>query len=140
MKTSWNDKQLKELIDPNNHKITFNGIEWDWMHNINGSWERHSIYQYKDSNKHYSNLYFWLNNWSKELKERNKKTLINMKKNTRLEKKAIKLRENNTNTFTKVRTIKELLPNSTIDTVATILNVNISTVKRHLLKLKNPAK
>tara|TARA_R110000772_G_scaffold268686_3_gene397522 strand:- start:6366 stop:6785 length:420 start_codon:yes stop_codon:yes gene_type:complete len=136
MKTSWNNEQLQKLINPNNHRIKFNGVEFDWDHKINGVWETHSIYKYKDSNKHYSNLYFWLNAWSNELQSRNKITVRNMKKQTRIEKKAIKIKDSNLNTEGKIKTIKELLPSSTIDTIATILNVSIITVKRHLLKLK----
>ncbi len=126
--TSWSNKQLEELVNMDNHKIVQDTAgEWRWMHNINGKWEMHSIKIFDDSNTPYSWLYFWIDLWDAELKERKQskfrskqRKLRAISRNTRMTNKA------------KAIEIKNIFPEYTIQEIANTLSVSLSTAKRYL--------
>ena len=69
--TSWNDLQLDKLSNISNHKVVPDiAGEFNWMHNINGKWELHSIKVFEEENVAYSWMYFWLDKYNKELTDR----------------------------------------------------------------------
>ncbi|QBA63664.1 hypothetical protein [Muriicola soli] len=128
--TSWSDKELEALCDPNNHKIRFDGYDYWWYHKINGKWELHSIKEYENYQKPYSYLEYWRNLWERELISRRR---IAMKKKLSLEKKiwdicAVLEYE----TYQKVLEIHKLDPTLTNKEIAAMLSVSQQLVGRYL--------
>jgi hypothetical protein len=126
--TSWTDDQLEQLANISNHKMVEDaGGEYRWMHNINGKWEVHSIKVFEDINTPYSWLYFWVDKWDEELKNRREKAFRS--KNRKL--RAIK-RNSRLDNKTKVLRLRTLMPEYTQQDIANALSISLSTVKRYL--------
>ena len=126
--TSWSDKQLEELVNMDNHKIVQDTAgEWRWMHNISGKWEMHSIKVFDDSNLPYSWLYFWVDLWNSELKERRAKDFRSRNRKLRALKKNSRVSNKE-----KVLRIRTLMPEYTTADIANLLSVTRQTVSRYL--------
>ena len=141
IKTSWSNEQLDKLIDPTNHKITYDGYEYRWYHKINGNkWESHFIKGYKDYNTLYSFLYFWIPLWSKELNERKKEVyrigIKEVKKELQITKTYVGISErDDLTTKEKIEMMNNLNEITNCDEVATILKVSSTLVRNHLRNL-----
>ena len=129
-KTSWSNKELEKLCNPENHKIVYDGFDYRWFHRINGKWEIHSIYYFKDYDKPYSLLRYNLAVWSKELTTR------------RIEKaRKVKRRQNRIERISKERTfdntkkameIHSIMPELTNEEIGNILGVSKQMIGRYL--------
>ena len=140
-KTSWTDEHLDKLCIPSNHKITYDGYEYWWMHKINGKkWELHYIEGQEEPTKLLRYLKYSLMRWSKEAEYR--KSQYAKKSITRLLEE-LKITE----TYVEISNRKDLsiqekidLMNtkyriSYIDEVANILKVSPVYVRNYLKKL-----
>ncbi|WP_019669917.1 winged helix-turn-helix domain-containing protein [Eudoraea adriatica] len=128
--TSWSNKELEQLIDPNNHKIKFDGFDYVWYHKINGKWEIHSIEIYDNYEKPYSYLRFWLYEWNKELTSRRR---TEMRKKLSIEKKVWRICEVlEYDTYKRVLEIHKLDPTLTHKEIADMLNVSKQLVGRYI--------
>ena len=136
--TSWSDKDLESLCVPENHKITFDGFQYQWYHKIHGNkWDLHYINGFADWKKPYSWLQATLYNWSKELTARRIKSSTSyfneMKQTLALTKQVIEIGNNKKlKTKVKIRLIRELMPKETVQYVADILKISRQAVHRHL--------
>ena len=136
--TSWSDKDLELLCIPENHKITFDGFQYQWYHKIHGNkWDLHYINGFDDWKKPYSWLQAALYNWSKELTTRRIKSSASyfneMKQTLALTKQVIEIGNNKKlKTKVKIRLIRELMPKETVQYVADILKISRQAVHRHL--------
>ena len=136
--TSWPDKDLESLCSPENHKITFDGFEYWWLHKIHGNkWELHYIKGFDNWKKPYSWLNEWLYRWSQELIIRKIKAssvyLIKMKESLESTKQVIEISNNKRlKTKEKIKMIQELLPEESIIFIANVLNVSRQAIHRHL--------
>lgn len=129
--TSWTDDQLKQLRELSNHKVVADiSGEYNWMHNINGKWEVHSVKVFKYQNTAYSWLYFWIDKWGKELDNR----LSSKLKQDRSKLKSIKRSKFMTNKE-KIKSIRTLMTNYTIQEIANELSLSASTVKRSIRQM-----
>jgi hypothetical protein len=136
--TSWSNKDLESLCIPENHKITFDGFQYQWYHKIHGNkWELHYINGFDDWKKPYSWLQATLYNRSKELTIRRIKSSTSyfneMKQTLALTKQVIEIGNNKKlKTKVKIRLIRELMPKETVQYVADILKISRQAVHRHL--------
>ena len=129
--TSWTDDQLKQLRQLSNHKVVADvSGEYNWMHNITGKWEVHSVKVFEDQNTAYSWLYFWIDKWGKELDDRFSSKL----KQDRRKLKSIKRSKRMTNKE-KIQSIRTLMTNYTLQDIANELSVSASTVKRSIRQM-----
>tara|TARA_R110002124_G_C8746785_1_gene497899 strand:- start:335 stop:730 length:396 start_codon:yes stop_codon:yes gene_type:complete len=129
--TSWTDDQLKQLRQLSNHKVVSDiSGEYNWMHNITGKWEVHSVKVFEDQNTAYSWLYFWIDKWGKELDDRFSSKL----KQDRRKLKSIKRSKRMTNKE-KIQSIRTLMTNYTMQEIANELSVSASTVKRSIRQM-----
>ena len=136
--TSWSDKDLESLCIPENHKITFDGFQYQWYHKIHGNkWDLHYINGFDDWKKPYSWLQATLYNWSKELTSRRIKSSASyfneMKQTLALTKQVIEVGDNKKlKTKVKIRLIRELMPQQTVQYIADVLKISRQAVHRHL--------
>ena len=136
--TSWSDKDLELLCIPENHKITFDGFQYQWYHKIHGNkWDLHYINGFEDWKKPYGWLQAALYNWSKELSTRRIKssaTYFNeMKRTLALTKEVIEIGNNKKlKSKVKIKMIKELMPQQTVQYIADVLKISRQAVHRHL--------
>jgi len=136
--TSWSDQDLESLCFPENHKITFDGYEYWWYHKLHGNkWDLHYINGFEDWKKPYSWLQSWLYRWSKELTDRKVKSassyFYQMKQNLERTKEVMSISNNKKlKTKVKIRLIRELMPQETIQYVADVLKISRQAVHRHL--------
>lgn len=137
-KTSWSNKDLALLCIPENHKITFDGFQYQWYHKIHGNkWEIHFIEGFDSWKKPYGWLHYSLHKWSKELATRqidsSESYFEDMRKTLLLTKEAIKISKNKKlKSKAKIKLIKELMPQETVQYIADILNMSRQAVHRHL--------
>lgn len=138
--TNWNDDELYKLCDANNHRIKYTGFDYVWEHNINGKWELHSIYRYKNWKKHYRNLKFWLNQWSRELSDRrvnkSKDCLDSIKNHLKSMEDVIEIANSNMKTSAKIKEILNIMPNETVTFISNVLNVSRQSIHKHLKNKK----
>lgn len=136
--TSWSDKDLEALCIPENHKITFDGFEYWWLHKIHGNkWELHYIGGFDNWRKPYSWLNEWLYKWSQELTDRKIKAssiyFNKMKESLESTKQVMEISNNKRlKTKDKIKMIQELLPEESITFIANVLNISRQAVHRHL--------
>jgi|TARA_R110001592_G_scaffold359505_2_gene666259 hypothetical protein len=136
--TSWSDQDLESLCLPENHKITFDGYEYWWYHKIHGNkWDLHYINGFKDWKKPYSWLQATLYKWSRELTDRKVKSassyFYQMKQNLERTKEVMSISNNKKlKTKVKIRLIRELMPQETVQYVADVLKISRQAVHRHL--------
>jgi hypothetical protein len=136
--TSWSNKDLEALCVPENHKITFDGFEYWWLHKIHGNkWELHYVEGFNDWKKPYSWLKEWLYKWSKELSTRKIESssmyLNKMKESLESTKQVIEISNNKRlKTKDKIKMIQELLPEESITFIANVLNISRQAIHRHL--------
>jgi len=136
--TSWSDKDLEFLCIPENHKITFDGFQYQWYHKIHGNrWDLHYINGFDNWKKPYGWLQAALYNWSKELSTRRIKssaTYFNeMKRTLALTKQVIEIGNNKKlKSKVKIKLIRELMPQETVQYIADILKISRQAVHRHL--------
>lgn len=136
--TSWSNKDLEALCIPENHKITFDGFEYWWLHKIHGNkWELHCVEAFDNWKKPYSWLNEWLYKWSQELTIRKIKAssiyLNKMKESLESTKQVIEISNNKRlKTKDKIKMIQELLPEESITFIANVLNISRQAIHRHL--------
>jgi len=136
--TSWSNKDLEALCIPENHKITFDGFEYWWLHKIHGNkWELHCIEGFDNWKKPYSWLNEWLYQWGQELAARKIKAsavyLNKMKESLELTKQVVEISNNKRlKTKDKIKIIQGLLPEESITFIANVLNVSRQAIHRHL--------
>tara|TARA_R110000765_G_scaffold400985_1_gene496256 strand:- start:205 stop:591 length:387 start_codon:yes stop_codon:yes gene_type:complete len=126
--TSWSNEELRKLTNLANHKISADiAGEYVWSHNLSGKWEIHSIQVFTEMNKAYSWLYFWLDNWGKELREREIKKAKADRRRLKVIKKSTKMTNKE-----KVLELRTLMTSYTLQDIANEIGVSLSTVKRSL--------
>lgn len=136
--TSWSDQDLEALCNPENHKITFDGYEFWWYHKIHGNkWDLHYVNGFEDWKKPYSWLQSALYKWSKELTDRKVKSaesyFYKMKQDLEKTKEVMAISNNKKlKTKVKIRLIRELMPQETIQYVADVLKISRQAVHKHL--------
>jgi hypothetical protein len=136
--TSWSNKDLEALCIPENHKITFDGFEYWWLHKIHGNkWELHYTEGFDNWKKPYSWLNEWLYKWSQELTIRkigaSSIYLNKMKESLESTKQVIEISNNKRlKTKDKIKMIQELLPEESITFIANVLNISRQAIHRHL--------
>ena len=136
--TSWSDKDLETLCNPENHKITFDGFEYWWYHKLHGNkWDLHNISSFEDWKKPYSWLQATLYNWSKELTDRRVKAsssyFYKMKQELAMTKQVMDISNNSKlKTKVKIRLIRELMPDQTVTYLADVLKISRQAIHRHL--------
>ena len=136
--TSWSNKDLESLCNPENHKITFDGFEFWWYHKIHGNkWDLHYVNGFKDWKKPYSWLKENLYKWSKELTDRKVKDassyFYEMKKNLEATKQVMDIsKDPKLKTKVKIKMIQELLPSESVTYIAKVLNISRQAIHRHL--------
>jgi len=136
--TNWSNKDLESLCIPENHKITFDGFEYWWLHKIHGNrWELHCIEGFDNWKKPYSWLNEWLYRWGQELTTRKIKAssvyLNKMKESLESTKQVMEISNNKKlKTKDKIKMIQELLPEESITFIANVLNISRQAIHRHL--------
>jgi hypothetical protein len=136
--TSWNDEQLDKLCDPRNHRIKYDGLEYWWEHKlVSNNWDLHYIEGFDDYKVPYYWLKFWLSLWQKELAERkinsSKAYLKEMKSYLKATSEAIDIANKpGMKTKTKIKAIRELLPNETVTAIADMLKISKQALHKHL--------
>jgi len=126
--TSWNDLQLDKLSNISNHKVVPDiAGEFNWMHNINGKWELHSIKVFEEENVAYSWMYFWLDKYNKELTDRR----ATQARRSKRRMKAIRRSVTMTNKE-KALEIRTLMTSWNIQEIANELSIGKRTVERYL--------
>tara|TARA_R110002096_G_scaffold8986_1_gene36279 strand:+ start:31111 stop:31500 length:390 start_codon:yes stop_codon:yes gene_type:complete len=126
--TSWNDLQLDKLSNISNHKVVPDiAGEFNWMHNINGKWELHSIKVFEEENVAYSWMYFWLDKYNKELTDRR----ATQARRSKRRMKAIRRSVTMTNKE-KALEIRTLMTSWTQQEIANELSIGKRTVERYL--------
>ena len=126
--TSWNDLQLDKLSNISNHKVVPDiAGEFNWMHNINGKWELHSIKVFEEENVAYSWMYFWLDKYNKELQDRR----ATQARRSKRRMKAIRRSVTMTNKE-KALEIRTLMTSWTQQEIANELSIGKRTVERYL--------
>ena len=126
--TSWNDLQLEKLSNISNHKVVPDiAGEFNWMHNINGKWELHSIKVFEEENVAYSWMYFWLDKYNKELTDRR----ATQARRSKRRMKAIRRSVTMTNKE-KALEIRTLMTSWTQQEIANELSIGKRTVERYL--------
>tara|TARA_R110000765_G_scaffold413152_1_gene513082 strand:- start:80 stop:469 length:390 start_codon:yes stop_codon:yes gene_type:complete len=126
--TSWNDLQLEKLSNISNHKVVPDiAGEFNWMHNINGKWELHSIKVFEQENVAYSWMYFWLDKYNKELTDRR----ATQARRSKRRMKAIRRSVTMTNKE-KALEIRTLMTSWTQQEIANELSIGKRTVERYL--------
>jgi DNA-binding transcriptional regulator LsrR (DeoR family) len=126
--TSWNDLQLDKLSNISNHKVVPDiAGEFNWMHNINGKWELHSIKVFEQENVAYSWMYFWLDKYNKELTDRR----ATQARRSKRRMKAIRRSVTMTNKE-KALEIRTLMTSWTQQEIANELSIGKRTVERYL--------
>ena len=136
--TSWSNEELELLCKPENHKITFDGFEYWWLHKIHGNkWELHCIEGFDNWKKPYSWLNEWLYKWSRELVDRKIQSsnlyLNKMKESLESTKQVMEISNNKRlKTKDKIKMIQELLPEESITFIANVLNISRQAIHRHL--------
>lgn len=132
MKTSWSTNHLNQLKEITNHKVVYDGFDFVWLCNIDSSWIRQSVVDFKDYNKPMSWIHFHTHRWGKEYIDRHMKYLDNMRKELDIDVKIVEIgKEANIKTKQKIKEIMSLKPNISSKDIAKILGVTIRTVERH---------
>lgn len=128
--SSWTDEQLEQLSNPDNHKISYDGWEWGWYHNIDGTWRQHSIQLFEDYAKPYEWMSYHLAVWSKEL---NYRRVRKAKANQRREGKIQHIRRNyKKDTIARAKEISALNPELSHLEISNLLNVSRQSITRYL--------
>ena len=126
--TSWSDLQLEELSNRTNHKVVPDiAGEFNWMHNINGKWELHSVKVFEEENVAYGWMYFWLDKYNKELTDRR----ATQARRSKRRMKAIRRSVTMTNKE-KALEIRTLMTSWTQQEIANELSIGKRTVERYL--------
>jgi len=128
--SSWTDEQLEQLSNPDNHKISYDGWEWVWYHNIDGKWTQHAVQLFTDYSKPYEWMSYHLAVWSKEL---NHRRLRKARYNQRRESKIQRVRRDyKKDTIARAKEIAQLNPELTHQEISNLLNVSRQSISRYL--------
>ena len=127
--TSWTDKELFKLSNRSNHKIVkLSSGDFQWNHNINGTWENHYLETFENRNKPLSFLHFSLAKWREELELRQKQQQESIQ---RAWSKLQRIKDSNKKSnVDKIREIKKLDLNLTNEELANELGVSRQTIYR----------
>ena len=129
-RTSWSDKELEKLCNPDNHKIVYDRYQYRWYHNIDGKWEIHSIECFAEYKRPYSWLQYNLAVWSKELMSRR----IEQARNKRMVQLKIERirRQRESSIAIKVLEIHRMNPSLTQVEISRLLDVSQQLVYKYL--------
>jgi len=128
--SSWTDEQLEQLSNPDNHKISYDGWEWVWYHNIDGAWTQHSVQLFADYSKPYEWMSYHLAVWSKELNYRRiRKARYNLRRESKIQRVR---RDYKKDTIARAREIAQLNPELTHEEISNLLNVSRQSITRYL--------
>ena len=138
-RTSWSDAILLRLCEPKNHRIWWDGYSYWWQQKAaTGKWEVQCTREFDDYNKAYSYLIYNLASWKKEhdyrLMKKRRKELRDIKRRAKLSKKLAKIMSQNWPKKDKIIAVIDLLPDSSQEEIAELLNVSERTVRRYLAK------
>ncbi len=126
--TSWTTEELEQLSYLENHKIVRDSAgEYIWKHKLNNKWELHSVKVFEEMNTPYSWLYFWIDKWSKELRERKVKALKQYKR--KLDRVRRSKRMTNKEKAIAIRNISD---SHTVQEIANELSISKRSVERYL--------
>lgn len=118
MKSSnWTTNELRQLKEPTNHSIIWDGYDYYWNHFIDSEWSLHSTKHFEDFNKPFSWLKYWLHKWNAEY--------------TRRQERLVKQLSKATKTRDRITIAKQLKPDAGNTELANYLNVSIKTMQRH---------
>jgi len=142
IKTSWSTEDLKSLTKINNHKIMFDGYEYVWVRKLKEDWERHFIYNFKNSKKAFSYLKYNMVKWKKELNNRldTEERVVSYKELERMldiQVKTYKIANSILPTIEKINHIKLINEDISVEELSRMLNINKSIIYRHIRTLKN---
>ena len=136
-KTSWSDEDLAKLCVASSHRVHYDGFGYIWQHNINGKWELHSVFKYREYSYYLHLIHYWIAKWGKELEERrkesNRKALRELRDKARIQRKVIKIQSyNDMGVKEKAQLLHELLPDEPQQYIADILDISRQAVSKHL--------
>lgn len=136
-KTSWSDSHLTQLTDPKNHRIRWDRVGYIWEHKLDGKWELHSIFKYREHSYYYHLIRYWVYNWSKELMQRRvdlSRNIINGLGSLYEDSKNISKisKDDSLSIKEKIDLIRGIVPNEPLSYVADALNISLSTLKRSI--------
>ena len=126
--TSWTTEELEQLSDLDNHKIVRDSAgEYLWKHKLDNKWEMHSIKVFEEINTPYSWLYFWIDKWSKELRERRARVA----RQTRRRMNRVRRSKRMTNKEKAIE-IRNISDSHTVQEIANELSISKRSVERYL--------
>mgnify|MGYP003676021954 CR=1 FL=1 len=126
--SSWSDLQLEQLSNRTNHKVVPDTAgEFRWMHKLNSKWEIHSIKVFEEENVAYSWMYFQLDRWDKELKDRRATQARRSKRRLKAIRRSVTMTNKS-----KAIELRTLMTDWTQQEIANELSISRSTVKRYL--------
>jgi hypothetical protein len=126
--TSWTTEELEQLSDLDNHKIVRDSAgEYLWKHKLDNKWELHSIKVFEEINTPYSWLYFWIDKWSKELRERRARVA----RQTRRRMNRVRRSKRMTNKEKAIE-IRNISDSHTVQEIANELSISKRSVERYL--------
>jgi len=128
--SSWTDKELELLCDPDNHKITSDGFGFRWYHKIKGYWEVHSIKVFENYAVPHSWVIFHMYRWSDELSSRRHKRI---RSESRVFRKIQRIcRSSEIANRARVMAIHRLNPQLNQKEISLLLKISQPTVYRYL--------
>ena len=126
--SSWSNLQLQELSNRTNHKVVRDiAGEFRWMHKLNSKWEIHSIKVFEEESVAYSWMYFQLDRWDKELKDRRATQARRSKRRLKAIRRSVSMTNKS-----KAIELRTLMTDWTQQEIANELGVNRKTVMRYL--------